>query len=66
MKVEFATVIFGRGVPDPEGVIFAAGEEVVCAWVEGKRGYCFRMALKVAKIGVIMGREVSDCICDEI
>lgn len=66
MEVEFAAVVLSRSVPNAEGVIFTAGYEVVCSRMEGKRGYCLCVTLEVAEVRVVMGRQISDCICDEV
>lgn len=65
MEVEFAAVIFGGGVPDAEGVVFAAGEEVVGTGVESEGGHGLGVAFEVAEVGVVVGGEVADCVCDE-
>jgi len=65
VEVEFATVVFGRCVPDAEGVVFAAGDEVVGAGVEGEGSDGLGVALEVAEIGVVVGRKIANSICDE-
>jgi len=62
LEVQDASSIFGCCVPDPESVVFGAGDEMVCARVEGETRDVFLVAFKIAEVGIVMGGEVADCI----
>ena len=66
MKVQLAAGILGRGVPDAESVIFTAGKKIVLTWMKRETRDVLFVALKVPQIRVVMGGEITDCVCKAI
>jgi hypothetical protein len=55
VEEELAAGVPGSGIPDTDCVVFAAGDEVVLAWMERETRDVFLVAFEVAQVGVVVG-----------
>lgn len=62
---QLALPVLGLRVPEADGVVLGAGDEVVAAGMDGEAGDCGVVAFKVADEGVVVGGQVADGVCRE-